>query len=251
MKLMRRFCYALLLGGLTATAVLAQSADETALQTADGPLALHPVEHASFVMHWNGHTIYVDPVGAAQQYDGLGAPDLVLITHAHGDHLSPDTLAALDTQNAIVVMPQSVADKLDTEYGKSRLIMANDDSVDELGLNIHAVPMYNLPESPDAYHPKGWGNGYVLTLGGKRVYIAGDTEGVAETRSLENIDLAFLCMNLPYTMDVEQAADTVLDFKPAIVYPYHYRGQDTEQFKARVEAGDADIDVRLRNWYPG
>ena len=234
---------------LISSSACAAGAGETALQTADGPVTLHIIHHASFVLDWNGKTIYVDPTESADLYKGLGAPDLILITHAHSDHLSPKTLDALDTSKAIVVMPQSVADKIGHRYGKAQLIMANGDSAQKDGITIHAVPMYNLTPARLKYHPKGWGNGYVLTLGGKRIYISGDTEGTPEMRALKHIDLAFVCMNLPYTMDVTQAADAVLAFKPKVVYPYHYRGQDTAKFKQLVDAREPHIDVRLRNWY--
>jgi len=115
--------------------------------------------------------------------------------------------------------------------------------------------MYNLPESPTAMHTKGRGNGYVLGIGGKNIYLSGDTQGIPEMRSLKDIDVAFVCMNLPYTMDIKEAADAVLAFKPKIVYPYHYRGQgglsDVNGFKSLVDAGNQKIEVRLRNWYPG
>lgn len=109
--------------------------------------------------------------------------------------------------------------------------------------------MYNLPESPTAFHTRGRGNGYVLTIGGKKIYISGDTSDIPEMRSLKGIDIAFVCMNLPYTMDVKTAAGGVLAFKPKIVYPYHYRGQDVNEFKKLVNAGDKNIEVRLRDWY--
>ncbi len=223
--------------------------DAAALQTAKGAVRLHIIHHASFVLHWNGQTIYVDPTGSPALYKGQGAPDLILITHAHGDHLSPETLRGIDTHKAAMVMPQSVADRIGTQVGRTRLIMANGDTAHSHGITIHAMPMYNLPQSPDAYHPKGWGNGYVLTLGGKRIYISGDTSGIPEMRALKHIDLAFVCMNLPYTMDVQHAAKAVLAFKPAVVYPYHYRGQDIRRFQQLVNAGDPHIDVRLRDWY--
>jgi len=222
-----------------------------ALETEDGPVMLSPIHHASFVMNWNGQTIYVDPVGDEKLYDGVDAPDVVLLTHSHGDHLDTDTLAALDTADAVMVMPQSVADKLDASYGASRLILANGDTTESNGFSIRAMPMYNLPETPESRHPKGWGNGYVLTMGGKRVYISGDTEGTSEMRGLQDIDLAFVCMNLPYTMGVEQAADAVADFKPAVIYPYHYRGQDTERFKTLVNKAAPGVEVRLVDWYNG
>lgn len=240
---------ALLTLATLATFAPAQAHSNNVLQTSQGPLSLHIIEHASFVMNWQGQTIYVDPVGGADKYQGLGTPDIIFITHAHGDHLDTDTLKGLKTSDTTLVMPQSVADKIDTPLGKSRLILANGEKSKKLGMEIEAVPMYNLPASKDAFHPKGWGNGYVLTLGDKRVYISGDTEGTPEMRALKNIDLAFVCMNLPYTMDVEQAADAVVDFAPGVVYPYHYRGQDTEQFKALVDKGDKGIVVRLVDWY--
>lgn len=222
-----------------------------ALETEHGPVMLYPVHHASFVMTWSGQTIYVDPVGDATLYDGVDTPDVVLLTHSHGDHLDTDTLAALDTSDAVMVMPQSVADKLETSYGASRLILANSDTTESNGFSIRAMPMYNLPETPESRHPKGWGNGYVLTMGGKRVYISGDTEGTPEMRGLQDIDLAFVCMNLPYTMGVEQAADAVADFKPAVIYPYHYRGQDTQKFKTLVSKAAPGVEVRLVDWYDG
>ena len=234
---------------LMAGAASARLPGEVALQTSAGPVTLHIIQHASFVLDWHGQKIYVDPVGPAASYKGLGAADLILITHAHSDHFSPSTLAGLDTHKATVVEPQAVADKLGATVGKAQHVMANGDTFVSHGLSIKAVPMYNLTASRKMYHPKGWGNGYVLTLGGKRIYISGDTEGTPEMRALKHIDLAFVCMNLPYTMDVRHAADAVLAFKPAIVYPYHYRGQDTKEFKRLVHAGDPHIDVRLRDWY--
>lgn len=224
---------------------------ETALETDAGPLELHIVQHASFVLRWNDRVIYVDPVGGGEAYAGLPAPNIVLLTHAHSDHLDADTLAALDTGRAVFVMPPSVAEALDSRFGRERIVLANGEASDPIGARLSAVPMYNLPASPKAYHPKGWGNGYLLKLGGRRIYISGDTEGTPEMRGLRDIDLAFVCMNLPYTMDAAQAADAVRDFAPGIVYPYHYRGQDIVDFKQRVRADDAhNIQVRLRDWYP-
>jgi L-ascorbate metabolism protein UlaG (beta-lactamase superfamily) len=134
------------------------------------------------------------------------------------------------------------------------VVLKNGEHTDQLGISIMAIPMYNLPESPTAMHTKGRGNGYVLGIGGKNIYLSGDTQGIPEMRALKNIDVAFVCMNLPYTMDVKEAADAVLAFKPTIVYPYHYRGRnglsDVNAFKSLVGAGDPHIEVRLRNWYP-
>ena len=244
----------LFFGFVTAQAQSSPSDNTTfgpvALQTQAGPMRLHIIRHASFVATWNNKTIYVDPVGDPARYAHLPAPDLILITHAHHDHFDNKTLSALDSAHATVVMPQAVANEITENIGDKHIVLANNDEASAAGIPIKAIPAYNLPASPDAHHPKGWGNGYVLTLANKRVYISGDTEGVPAMRQLKNIDLAFVCMNLPYTMDTEQAADAVLDFKPKVVYPYHYRGQDIEDFKKRVNAVNTEIDVRLRDWYP-
>ncbi|MDU0370206.1 MBL fold metallo-hydrolase [Hymenobacter endophyticus] len=228
------------------------AADQIA--TKKGPLTVQPITHGSVVFTWNGKTIYVDPYGGAAAYAGLAAPDVILITDIHGDHLDPKTLAGLSVGKALMVVPQAVADKLPAEYKAQVRVLGNGQKLDTLGMTVSAIPMYNLPEAPDAPHTKGRGNGYVLNLGGKNVYLSGDTEDIAEMRALKGIDVAFVCMNLPYTMDVQQAAQGVLAFKPGIVYPYHYRGQnglsDVASFKKTVNQADKKIDVRLRNWYP-
>lgn len=221
------------------------------IQTGNGTITVQPIQHGTLVLSWNGTTVYADPTGGAGTYEEIDAPDLILITDIHGDHLNLETLNALDTERSQLVVPQAVADRLPATYDDRTTVIGNGESTEQMGISIRAIPMYNLPETGDSRHPKGRGNGYVLTMGGKNIYLSGDTEGIPEMRSLENIDVAFVCMNLPYTMDVEQAVDSVMDFKPAIVYPYHYRGQDTERFKELVHAGDEGIEVRLRDWYPG
>lgn len=225
------------------------SGDPDRIETEQGDLVIHPVLHGTVIFEWNGQTVYMDPWGSANLYDDKPAPDVILITHPHGDHLSPETLASLDTENTSFYVPQAVADQMPEEYLSQTTVIANGESMEYEGITINAVPMYNLPEE-DARHAKGWGNGYVLSMGGKDVYISGDTEGIPEMRNLKGIDVAFVCMNLPYTMDINQASDAVLDFEPVIVYPYHHRGQDIEEFKALVDAGGKNIEVRLKNWYP-
>jgi len=216
-----------------------------------GELTIQPITHATLVFTYQGKNIYVDPTGGAAAFTGLGAPDMILITDIHGDHFDPKTIDAVNTNHAIIVVPQAVADKLPATTDKSKLvILKNGDKTSQSGIAIEAIPMYNLPESATAMHTKGRGNGYVLTIGGKNIYISGDTADIPEMRNLKNIDIAFVCMNLPYTMDVATAAKAVLAFKPKAVYPYHYRGQDINQFKALVNSGDKNIDVRLREWYP-
>ena len=127
-------------------------------------------------------------------------------------------------------------------------MLANGETKSVAGVSIEAVPMYNLTADRLKYHNKGRGNGYVVMVGGKRVYISGDTEDIPEMRALKNIDVAFICMNLPYTMTEEQAASAVREFKPKIVYPFHYRGSDVEKFK-RLVGEDSGVEVRLRDWY--
>lgn len=224
------------------------------LQTSKGTLQIQPVLHGTVVFTWDGKTIYADPYGGAKAFEGIAAPDLILITDIHGDHMSLETLQAIETSKAIVVAPQAVADKLPENLKAKTVVLANGKSTTQLSIVIEAIPMYNLPEEAESRHMKGRGNGYILSLGGKRVYLSGDTEDIPEMRALKNIDVAFVCMNLPFTMDINQAASAVLEFKPKVIYPYHYRGQsglsDTEAFKKLVNEGNSSIEVRLRNWYP-
>ena len=225
------------------------------IKTSKGVLTIQPIQHASLVLTVQGITIYVDPSGGADYFKGIAAPGMILITDIHGDHFDQKTLDAVKTAATVLVVPQVVADKLPPADKDKLVILKNGDNSVQSGINIAAIPMYNLPESPTAMHTKGRGNGYVLGIGGKNIYISGDTQGIPEMRALKNIDVAFVCMNLPYTMDVKEAADAVLAFKPKIVYPFHYRGQggfsDVNEFKSLVEAGNKKIEVRLRNWYPG
>lgn len=252
MKLKSILMLAVLL--LTLTAQAQQTKNTDRIETKKGPLTIQPVLHGTLALTWSGKTIYVDPYGGAEVFKGIAAPDLILITDIHGDHLDPKTLEAINTDKATFVVPQAVADKLPENLKKRVVVLGNDQKTEQLGIGISAIPMYNLPETEDSRHPKGRGNGYVLQFADKTVYLSGDTEDIPEMRALQNIDVAFVCMNLPYTMDVDQAASAVLEFKPAIVYPYHYRGQDglsdVEAFKRKVNEGDKNIEVRLRNWYP-
>lgn len=238
-----------------AIASVAQRPAPDKVETSKGTLSIQPILHGSLVLTWDGKTIYVDPYGGTKAFKGVAAPDLILITDIHGDHLNQATLDSINTSNAVIVAPQAVVDKLPENLKSKAVVVSNGASTDQNGIAISAIPMYNLPEAADSRHTKGRGNGYILTLGGKKIYMSGDTEDIPEMRSLKDIDVAFICMNLPFTMDINQASSAVLEFKPKVVYPYHYRGQgglsDTEAFKKLVDAGNAKIEVRLRNWYPG
>jgi len=232
---------------------LGQRPSADMFETTKGPLSIQPLNHATLAFTWQGKTVYTDPNGGAKTFEGVASPDLILITDIHGDHFNPETLEAISTTNATLVVPQAVADKLSDNLKKKAVVLANGETKSIMNISITAVPMYNLPESGDTRHPKGRGNGYVLTFGNKKVYISGDTSGIPEMRALKNIDVAFVCMNLPYTMDIKEASQAVLDFKPKVVYPYHYRGQsglsDIQAFKKLVDDKSQNIDVRLRNWY--
>lgn len=235
---------------LSAVFANAQRPQADEIQTGNGPLTIQPILHGTLVLKWNNKVIYIDPWGGAKAFEGIAAPDLILITDIHGDHMNIETLNAIETSKALMVVPKAVADQLPDPLKKNLHVLSNNDKTTQLGIEITALPMYNLPETADSRHPKGRGNGYILNIGGKRIYISGDTEDIEEMRALKNIDVAFVCMNMPYTMDIQQAASAVLAFKPRIVYPFHYRGSDTEVFKKLVNDKDTSIEVRLRNWYP-
>ncbi len=221
----------------------------------DGKLVIHPISHASFVMETPAGVFYVDPVGEAAQYGGLPEPDLILITHRHGDHYNADLLAALPQApiltNADVVgmMPAALQARSDT--------IASGQTVDKMGVGIEAIPSYNISEDRLNFHPIDRGDiGFVLTIDGTRVYISGDTEGTPEMRGLKDIDLAFVCMNLPFTMAAEQAADAVAEFAPSMVIPYHYRGrdggtQDPQVFANLLSKTGVSTEVNFHDWYNG
>lgn len=216
------------------------------LVTTNGDVVIHPVNHAGFVLSWNGKWIYCDPVGGSLA--GIPKADLVLITHSHSDHFNSTVLGTIwESGRTTFVVPQAVYNSLSAAFRSSAIVLANGDSTNVMGLTVHAIPAYN------SYHPLGTGNGYILTLGGRRVYISGDTGNIPEMRALQDIDLAFVCMNVPYTMTVNDAAAAVRAFAPRVVYPYHYRNQDGSYanlslFKQLVGT-DLGIEVRLRNWY--
>ena len=224
------------------------------INTVEDKLIIQPIEHASAVLQWNDITIFIDPVGGAKAFEGQKQPDLILITDIHGDHFSLETLEELDTQKAKIMAPQAVADKIPEEFTPQIDVLNNGDSKERYGITVEAIPMYNLREEALKFHPKGRGNGYVLNMGEQRIYFSGDTEDIPEMRALKNIDKAFICMNLPYTMTVEQAADAVLEFQPKQVYPYHYRGKpdigDVKKFKTIVNEGNPNIEVVQLDWYP-
>ena len=219
------------------------AATPEAFSTSAGTLQLTPIQHASLMIQAAGKVIYVDP--AQGKYDGLPQADYILITDIHGDHLAPAIVDKLRKADTVILAPKAVAEKL-----PGCTVISNGETKTIGAFQVEALPMYNLKPAANGtiYHDKGRGNGYILTYGGKRFYFSGDTEGTPEMKALRNIDVAFVCMNLPYTMTPEAAAEAVRAFHPAIVYPYHYSQSDLSVF-AKALAGTG-IDVRLRDWYP-
>lgn len=228
----------------------AQAASDV-FKAAAGDVTIHPVSHASFVMETPAGTIYCDPVGEASLYAAFPPADLILVTHEHGDHYNADTLAALAKDGTAMIVNPAVMVMLPEALKGKASELANGASSDWKGVKVDAVPAYNITEERKNFHPQGRDNGYVLSFEGLRVYISGDTENTPEMKALENIDVAFLCMNLPFTMDLNQAADAVAAFKPKFVYPYHYRGrdggtQDPAEFAKLVEG---QTEVKIVDWY--
>lgn len=247
---MKLLNYIFLLFFLVAINAQAQRPNADQITAEEGIINIQPIQHGTLALSWNKTSIYVDPTGGKEAFSELEKPNLILITDIHGDHLNIETLEALDTENTTIIAPEAVKERLPEKLSLKVNVLSNGQEYSLYGIGIRAIPMYNLPENEESRHPKGRGNGYILNMGGKNIYISGDTEDIREMRALEDIDVAFVCMNLPYTMDINQAASAVLDFQPDIVYPYHYRGQDTEAFKELVNNKNKDIEVRLRNWYP-
>ena len=224
---------------------LAQSARPVQeLSTNAGMVQITPVTHASLMIQGGGKVIHVDPTSPGN-YEGLPAADIIVITDIHGDHMDPKVLPKVQKADTVILAPEAVAKTVTTAT-----VIRNGETKTMGAWTIEAVPMYNLKRGPSEgklFHDKGRGNGYVLSYGGKRIYISGDTEGVPEMRALKNIDLALVCMNLPYTMPVDEAAEAVRAFKPKVVIPYHYRGQDTKAFESAL-AGSG-VQVKLVDWY--
>jgi len=230
----------LLFSGLVVAA-----AEPQTFPTSAGPAKITPLYHASTLIEAGGKTIYLDPAKPAK-LDGLPKADLILITDIHGDHMDPESIKVVSKADTEIFAPPAVVQTV-----TSAKPIANGETKTWQGWTIEAIAAYNLKRGPapgKLFHDKGRGNGYVLTYGGKRLYFSGDTEGVPEMRELKNIDVAFVCMNLPYTMPPEEAADAVKAFHPKIVIPYHYRGSDLSVFQKALEG--TGIEVRLLEWYP-
>lgn len=210
-----------------------------------GDIKITPIMHASTQIEFNNQVIHVDPWSQGD-YSNAKPADLILVTDIHQDHLDPAAIAKIRKAGTIIVAPAAAAAKLE-----NATVLANGETKTVSGVAVEGVAMYNLQRGPAPgkfYHDKGRGNGYVITLGGKRLYFAGDTECTPEMRGLKNIEAAFVPMNLPYTMTPAEAASCVAAFKPKVVVPYHYRDSNLDEFAAGLK--DTGVEVRRLNWYP-
>lgn len=216
--------------------------DSDRLSSTAGTIELNFIGHASLMISLNGFIIYIDPVRSEGKYDSMPKADLVLVTHEHGDHLDGILIKDLSKPSTVVICNQASLSKIPLAQ-----VMKNGDTMKTGPAEIEAVAAYNIvnqraPGQP--YHPKGNGNGYIITFGGMRIYVAGDTENTPEMKALKNIDVAFLPMNLPYTMTPAMVADAALAFRPKILYPYHYGDTKTEELVDLLK--NSGIDVRIR-----
>jgi L-ascorbate metabolism protein UlaG (beta-lactamase superfamily) len=227
----------------TVSTAAEQKFESDMIKTSQGTLTITFIGHATLMMSFCGKNVYVDPTMQMADYSNLPKADLILVTHEHPDHFDIKAIDQLKTIKTEIVATETVAAKL-----KKITIMKNGEVKTISGLEIKAVPAYNIvhmrgPGSP--FHPKGIGNGYVVTFGDKLVYIAGDTENIPEMGSLKNIDIAFLPMNIPYTMTPEMVASAARSFQPKILYPYHYGNTDTGKIVELLK-DDKNIEVRIR-----
>jgi len=222
----------------------AQPFETDVIQTSAGEMGISFLGHGSLMFTLEEKVIHIDPFSRVADYANLPKADLILITHEHQDHLDASALEEIRTDNTTIVLTELCDQQID-----GGIVMRNGDMSVIQGLTIEAIPAYNLihtRESGDPFHPCGHGNGYVLTIGNTRIYIAGDSENTPEMMSLSNIDIAFLPMNLPYTMTPEMVADAAHAIKPSILYPYHFGSTDTSLLIGLLQ-DQSETEVRIRN----
>ena len=213
------------------------------IKSTEGDIKITFIGHGTLLFEFKKMNIHIDPYGRLADYSALPDADMILITHQHKDHFDQAAIADIVSGDTDFIVTETVFEKL----GKGT-ILRNNESAKVNGINIEAVPAYNIVNKRDSgepYHPKGEGNGYILTMGDKRIYVAGDTENIPEMNNLKNIDIAFIPMNLPYTMDPEMAAKAVESFNPKVVYPYHYGETDPQQLVEKLR-GRSSTEVRIR-----
>jgi len=214
---------------------------EDIIITSSGDLKITYIGHASLYFTFNDKIIHIDPVSSQADYSTLPKADIIFITHEHGDHFDSNAIGNILTDTTTIVYTERCSQILD-----GGIIMRNGDTQIFDGIEVEAVPAYNIVNTQ--YHPKGIGNGYVFTFGDKRVYVAGDTENIPEMKALKNIDVAFLPMNLPYTMTPEMVVEAAKSFMPKILYIYHYRGSDTDKLSELMKEVK-EVELRIRKMY--
>ncbi len=230
--------------GLISTGSAAEGFEVDVIPTSSGDLKITFIGHGTLMFTFNGKTIHVDPVAQEADYTKMPQADLILVTHQHGDHLDQEAIGIIRKEKTSIILTEACAEAV-----QGGIVMKNGDVKSIGGLKIEAVPAYNLVHKRDngqPYHPRGEGNGYVITFGDKRVYVAGDTENTPEMKALKGIDIAFLPMNVPYTMTPEMVADAAKAFRPKILYPYHYGSTDTARIVELLK-GEEGIEVRIRD----
>lgn len=241
MKIAAILLLALSLGAVMTVA--AETLQKDVIGTPGGDLEITCIGHGSLMMSFGGRVIHVDPYSRVGDYSAMAKADRILLTHDHSDHLDQAAIDAVRRADTAVVLPRVCADRV-----KGGTVMENGDTLTLLGIGVQAVPAYNIVHRRDGgqpFHPRGVGNGYVLNFAGTRVYIAGDTENIPEMEALWGIDVAFLPMNLPYTMTPEMVADAARAFKPKILYPYHFGDTDPERLTGLLR-DVPEIEVRIR-----
>jgi L-ascorbate metabolism protein UlaG (beta-lactamase superfamily) len=237
------FFMALLFVCLAVPLMALEGYEKDVIKTSSGDMEITFIGHGTLMFELNDKVIHIDPWSRLADYSKLPKADLILLTHHHADHLDKTALQQIRTESTIIVLTEICAEEVD-----GGVVMSNGDKQTIMDIEIEAVPAYNLVhkrENGEFYHPKGEGNGYVLTFGDTRIYVAGDAENTPEMKAMEDIDIAFLPMNLPYTMSPEMVVDAVNAFKPKVLYPYHYGDTDVSRLVALLE-GNKDTEVRIR-----
>ncbi len=232
--------------GVVSLATTSNDFEEDTFPTSHGELKITCIGHGTLMFTFDGKIIHVDPVFRYADYTKMPKADLILVTHEHGDHLDDVAIQDLTKEGTAIICTKKCMEQANIE---GSIIMKNGDTKTVQGIKIEAVPAYNIKHmrsENSPFHPKGAGNGYILTFGDKRVYVAGDTENTPEMKALKNIAVAFLPMNLPYTMTPEMVADAARTFKPKVLYPYHFGNTDTSQLVELLK-DTPEIDVRIRN----
>lgn len=232
---------------------------KVSLELGGNKVYIAPIQHGTFYLQWDNKIVYVDPVTPAMltlPKDQLAPKaDIILLTDIHHDHMDADAIMPLLKDNTVIIAPEAVNEQIKDKVKVTHILSNNEEkSIKDTKFAVLTIPMYNIkrtrPKTTTPFHTKGRGNGYIIKHSqGGAIYISGDTECTPEMRKLENIDVAFVTMNLPYTMPVEEAAECIKAFKPKHIVPFHYKGQDVTKLKALL-AKTPDIMLHLLEWYP-